>query len=56
MLGWAELSVEPHGTGSRATWREVARPGEGARGSPTRLSRLSGRLLFGRVLRQLLAT
>jgi polyketide cyclase/dehydrase/lipid transport protein len=54
MTGWAELIVEARGSGSRATWREditVARlprfadPG----------ARLSSRLLFGRVLRKLLA-
>ena len=54
MTGWAELTVEPRGSGSRATWREdidVARlPGFAA--GPTRLS---SRLLFGRVLRKLLA-
>jgi hypothetical protein len=54
MTGWAELTVEPRGTGSRATWREdidVARlPSFAAPGT-----RLSSRLLFGRVLRKLLA-
>jgi hypothetical protein len=53
MTGWAELTVVPNGTGSRATWREdisVAKlPGFAA--APTRLS---SRLLFGRVLRKLL--
>jgi polyketide cyclase/dehydrase/lipid transport protein len=53
MTGWAELTVEPHGTGSRSTWREditVARVPSFA-AAPTRLS---SRLLFGRVLRKLL--
>ncbi len=53
MTGWAELTVEPRGTGSRSTWREdidVARLPRFAAG-PTRLS---SRLLFGRVLRKLL--
>jgi hypothetical protein len=54
MTGWAELTVEPRGSGSRATWREditVARlPSFAA--APTRVS---SRLLFGRVLRNLLA-
>jgi hypothetical protein len=53
MLGWAELTVEPHGTGSRTTWREEARvartPSFAARPSDA-----AGRVLFGRVLRKLL--
>ena len=54
MTGWAELTVEPVGTGSRATWREditVARLPRIA-AAPTRIS---SRLLFGRVLRKLLS-
>jgi hypothetical protein len=54
MTGWAELTVEPRGTGSRATWREditLARLPSFAAGG----TRLSSRLLFGRVLRKLLA-
>lgn len=53
MTGWAELTVEARGTGSRATWREDAKPArlpaftDGA-------SAAFGRLLFGRVLRRLL--
>lgn len=53
MLGWAELSVEPLGTGSRATWTEeitVARMPKWM--DPA--SRLTSRLLFTRVLRRLL--
>ena len=55
MTGWAELTVEPHGAGSRATWREdvsVAHTPAFAAG----LTRLSSRLLFGRVLRKLLGS
>ncbi|SHG76507.1 Polyketide cyclase / dehydrase and lipid transport [Jatrophihabitans endophyticus] len=54
MLGWAEITVEPHRDGSRTTWTEAARP----RGLPRvadRLAAVTGRLLFGRVLRRLLA-
>lgn len=53
MLGWAELSVEPVGSGSRTTWRELARPARTPRLTDP-LSTLSGKLLFGRVLRKLL--
>src|SRR4051794_39033122 len=49
MTGWAELTVEPHGGGARATWLEditVAKlPRFADRGTA-----LSSRLLFGRVL------
>jgi hypothetical protein len=52
--GWAEVTVEAHGSGSRVTWREEA--------VPVRLPRLlrgasdaAGRLLFARVVRGLLA-
>jgi hypothetical protein len=53
MRGWAELTVEPHGTGSRATWREEATPARLPR-IADRVSTASGRWLFGRVLRHLL--
>ncbi|HET6878066.1 MAG TPA: SRPBCC family protein [Jatrophihabitans sp.] len=53
MLGWAELRVEPHDGGSRATWREDATPARlPAFARPASVA--SGRLLFGRVLRKLL--
>jgi hypothetical protein len=54
MLGWAEITVEPTAAGSTVTWREDATP----RGLPTfaaPLAALAGRLLFGRVMRKLLA-
>jgi hypothetical protein len=53
MLGWAELTVQARGSGSRATWREEAVPAklpEFASG----VANASGRLLFSRVLRRLL--
>jgi hypothetical protein len=53
VTGWAELTVEPKGSGTLATWREdvaVARLPRLA-DAPTALS---SRLLFGRVLRHLL--
>jgi hypothetical protein len=53
MLGWAELTVEPHGTGSRTTWREEARAAKAPRFADG-VSATAGRLLFGRVLRKLL--
>ncbi len=55
MLGWAELRVDPRGQGCRATWREVATPAHLPRFAHG-ASALSGRLLFGRVLRGLLRT
>ena len=55
MTGWAELSVEPRGGGSRAIWREVAVPAW-APAFTAGLFAVAGRLLFGRVLRGLLAT
>ncbi|MFN2561721.1 MAG: SRPBCC family protein [Jatrophihabitans sp.] len=55
MTGWAELSVEPNRTGSRVIWREVAVPAW-APAFSAGLFALAGRLLFGRVLRGLLAT
>jgi hypothetical protein len=54
MLGWAELSVVPSGQGSRATWREDAAPNHLPRFLHP-IAALSARLLFGRVLRRLLA-
>ncbi|MGI8679837.1 MAG: SRPBCC family protein [Jatrophihabitans sp.] len=54
ILGWAEISVEPHGAGSRATWREDAGPAK-LPGFAVKTSDLASRLLFGRVLRGLLA-
>jgi hypothetical protein len=53
MNGWAELSVEPSGAGSRAIWREEANPAR-APAFTAGLFALAGRLLFGRVLRGLL--
>lgn len=53
MLGWAELSVTPAGTGSRATWVEditVARLPRAA--AP--VTALTSKLLFSRVLKRLL--
>jgi hypothetical protein len=53
MLGWAEITVAAYGAGSRSTWTEAVRP----RGLPRfadRLAAMSGRLLFGRVIRKLL--
>jgi hypothetical protein len=54
MRGWAELSVEPSGTGSRAVWREEAVPAHVPRFAAG-IFTLAGRLLFARVLRGLLA-
>lgn len=54
MLGWAELTVTPTATGARATWTEditVAKLPKFTDGGTA----LSSRLLFGRVLRRLLA-
>jgi polyketide cyclase/dehydrase/lipid transport protein len=54
VLGWAELSVEPLGTGARVTWREEALPARlprFARG----LATAAGGRLFGRVLHRLLS-
>jgi hypothetical protein len=53
MRGWAELSVEPQGAGSRAIWREEATPAH-APAVTAGFFALIGRLLFGRVLRGLL--
>ena len=54
MHGWAELTVEPHGTGARASWREDVSVGKLPRFTDAGTA-LSSRLLFGRVLRGLLA-
>ena len=53
MLGWAELSVQAQGSGSRTTWREDVRPAKAPRfvDGP---SAASAKLLFGRVLRKLI--
>ncbi len=53
VTGWAELTVEPRGTGSRSTWREqvtVRRAPRFADGITTAASRR----MFGRLLRRLL--
>jgi len=52
--GWAELTVSPRAAGSRVIWREAAIPAALPRGARP-LADLSGRWLFGRVLRGLLA-
>ncbi|MEO9137458.1 MAG: SRPBCC family protein [Jatrophihabitans sp.] len=54
MVGWAELTVEPRGSGARATWTEAARPARAPRFAD-KVSDALGRKLFGRVLRGLLA-
>lgn len=54
MTGWAELSVEPSGDGSRVTWREDIH----VKGMPRFLdgvTRASSRALFSRVVDGLLA-
>lgn len=54
VTGYAEILVEPSGTGSRVTWRESLH----VRGVPRAfagLERWSSRLLFGRVLDDVLA-
>ena len=53
MLGWAELTVERHGSGSRTTWSEQATPARLPRFAD-RVSAASGKLLFGRVMRKLI--
>lgn len=52
--GWAELTVEARGAGSRVSWREEAVPA-GLPRAARPLADLAGRRLFGRVLRGLLA-
>jgi hypothetical protein len=52
--GWAEITVEAHGRGSRVTWREEASPAHLPRFAAP-IASGAGRLLFGRVLRHLLA-
>ncbi|MEJ7635838.1 SRPBCC family protein [Aeromicrobium sp.] len=54
VTGWAELRVEPHGPGSRVTWREQI----DVRGMPRALdglTRVSSAKLFSRVVDGLLA-
>lgn len=53
MKGWAELTVDAHGTGSRTTWREVAAPVH-LPGFARGLNDASGKKIFGRVVRGLL--
>lgn len=55
ILGWAELTVEPLGSGSVTTWREEANPAHLPRVADP-VARGFGRLVFGRVVRKLLAT
>jgi hypothetical protein len=54
VLGWAELTVEPRGTGARVTWREEATPARLPRFAHG-IATAAGRRLFGRVLRRLLS-
>ncbi|MBE7188565.1 SRPBCC family protein [Jatrophihabitans endophyticus] len=54
MKGWAELTVEPLGPGSRTTWREEAAPAHLPRIAQG-LNDTSGKLVFGRVVRGLLS-
>ena len=54
ILGWAELTVEPLGAGSRTTWREQAEVAHTPKFVEP-LARASSKLLFGRVVRKLLA-
>jgi Polyketide cyclase / dehydrase and lipid transport len=54
VTGWAELSVEPDGTGARVLWREDARVWNLPRAFDPVIA-FGARLLFGRVLRRLLA-
>lgn len=54
MLGWAEISVQPAGTGSQVSWREDAVPAHLPKFAHP-VAALVGRLLFGRVMRRLLA-
>lgn len=54
VVGWAEITVESLGTGSRVTWREDIH----VRGVPRALGRLERRVatsVFGRVIDRLLA-
>jgi carbon monoxide dehydrogenase subunit G len=54
VTGWAEVSVEPHGTGSRVTWREDLH----VRGLPRAfdgLTRAVSIRMFSRVVDRLLA-
>jgi len=54
MLGWAELEVAPHGSGSRATWTEEITVAPIPKWADA-VTRVSSRLMFSRVLRRLLA-
>ena len=54
ILGWAELTVEALGAGSVTTWREQADPAHLPRFAEP-VARAFGRVVFGRVLRKLLA-
>ncbi len=54
VFGWAELTVEALGAGSRTTWREVANPAHLPHFAEP-LAAAAGRLVFGRVVRKLLA-
>lgn len=51
--GWAELRVEPHGDGSRVTWREEIRVA-GAPRALNGLTKASSTRLFSRVIDGLL--
>ena len=53
MLGWAELTVTPTASGSRATWTEDITVAKMPRWSAP-ATRATSRLLFSRVLRRLL--
>ena len=53
MLGWAEITVEATGTGSRTTWREDITVHHLPR-LADRPTAASSRALFGRVLRKLI--
>jgi carbon monoxide dehydrogenase subunit G len=54
VLGWAEVTVEPNGAGSRVRWREEARPAHLPRFAAG-LAAGVGKIVFGRVVRGLLA-
>ncbi|WP_375499909.1 SRPBCC family protein [uncultured Jatrophihabitans sp.] len=55
MLGWAELTVEALGAGSVTTWREEVNPRHLPRFAEP-VARGFGRVVFGRVVRKLLAS
>ncbi len=54
VLGWAEICVEATDSGSRVTWREDATPAR-LPAFTAGLVAACGRLLFGRVMRKVLA-